>query len=240
MFGPTRTHWCVCVCVCMCALCVCVLYVCPFVDRLHYDKMMHLAGLYKTFARVLHSLLLLLSFVTIVCVSIQARVQHTTYKSALYNGSASSADILGSNTDDVADSLWAKSWPDNSFQILRYTIFGLAVLSTFFVGLWTFANPDARWHYLRANSAKIKTLIWHYRTRTGPFSHARADDADKHALADKILGHELRELLQHSVKSVSCHHMHIQIPHACRLPPSFCPCTWHTGRLKLDALVRST
>ena len=136
------------------------MYVCPFVDRLHYDKMMHLAGLYKMFARVLQALLLFLSFATIVCVSVQARVRHTSYKSALafFNESALPAELSAGFTTVVADRFWANSYPDSAFEILRYTIFGLAIVSTFFIGLATFVNPDARWHHLRANSAKIMRI----------------------------------------------------------------------------------
>ena len=179
--------------------------------RLQHDKMMHLASIYKTAGRLLYALLLFLGFITIVCVSIQSRVR----SSVKAPGGASA--LNESTTPELTtpgpvkeyDIFWPTTWPDQAAEGFRFAVFGLAILSTFVLGIVAYVNPDDRWHHLRAHSAKLQSLVWHYRTRTGLFGDSgTVVGTDKRARADKLFAQELRELTRRIVKSVSSHDTH--------------------------------
>lgn len=50
-----------------------------------------------------------------------------------------------------------------------HAVFGLAVIFSVLVSLDGILNPKARWRQLRSSSMALKSIIWRYRTRTGPF-----------------------------------------------------------------------
>ena len=50
-----------------------------------------------------------------------------------------------------------------------HAVFGLAVAFSVLVSLDGMLNPKARWRQLRSSAMSLHSIIWRYRTRTGPF-----------------------------------------------------------------------
>jgi hypothetical protein len=52
---------------------------------------------------------------------------------------------------------------------VTHFVFGVSVAFSIFVSLEGILNPKARWRQLRSSASKLQSIIWKYRTRTGPF-----------------------------------------------------------------------
>ena len=82
------------------------------------------------------------------------------------------------------------STSDVSNTIFKSILTVLTLLQSFLIGLYRYHNPDERWKAQRSFAIKMETIIWAYRTHTGPFDPSSLPPC---AVADDILEVKLRE-----------------------------------------------
>jgi hypothetical protein len=54
-------------------------------------------------------------------------------------------------------------------EIVPHAVFGISVTFSILVSLDGMLNPKARWRQLRSSASSLHSIVWMYRTRTGPF-----------------------------------------------------------------------
>ena len=79
------------------------------------------------------------------------------------------------------------SWHPSSYLTLILVVSTLS--QTFLIGLYRFHNPDQRWKAKHSMAMEIESIIWRYRTHTGPFSKAQLF---RHQSADDVLRKQLQ------------------------------------------------
>ena len=71
---------------------------------------------------------------------------------------------------------------------LQAAILAVSVAATFITGIAAFYNPQSRWKELRCVAASLQSVIYHFRTRTGPFAGWKANDSSSvRALCEEIV-----------------------------------------------------
>lgn len=78
-----------------------------------------------------------------------------------------------------------------------HVVFGLAVSFSILVSLDGIMNPKARWRQLRSSAMSLQSIIWQYRTRTGPFEvdERRSDSSRPENVLCMVLNDWRNELL---------------------------------------------
>lgn len=115
-----------------------------------YDIAQHLADQYKTAAKSLFLLQLLVSWLIIMFATLSG---------------ATSGTSNNTNTDAVAQVTNA-----STIQALTAAVFGLTVCGAFLISFDAFVNAKSRWRQLRLQASTLLSMIWAYRARVGPFS----------------------------------------------------------------------
>ena len=80
--------------------------------------------------------------------------------------------------------------PDGSSMAgSQFVIFMVSVVTAFFTAIMSMYNPQRRWQQIRDAEMTMRSAIWQYRTRTGPYACSKAGDSiDANiALRDMIL-----------------------------------------------------
>jgi len=125
-----------------------------------YDVAMRYAERYKAVA--------ILSFVGLFALSIAAVVVISLSPELAKGVSEATADTIGDNTDMAAFLL-------SSASGLLLSVIGLL-------------NPAKRWRQLRSSGLMLESMIWQYRTRTGPYRVSRVNKmAAETALRETLL-----------------------------------------------------
>lgn len=84
--------------------------------------------------------------------------------------------IAGSTIDLVMDEVIE--------DYIVHIVFGISVVFSILVSLDSILNPKARWLQLRSSSGSLHSLIWKYRTRTGPFE---LDESRRDATCPEVM-----------------------------------------------------
>ena len=88
------------------------------------------------------------------------------------------------------------SWSESSYLTLILVM--LTLSQTFFIGLYRFHNSDTRWKTKRSMAMRMESIIWRFRTYTGPFSKTQLP---LNQSADDVLEQQIQEWCDTTVAS---------------------------------------
>jgi len=118
-----------------------------------YDVAMKLAARYKFLAKVLYAFQLIFGWISVVA---------SVYSVFLLTDESK----LDEQTEkDLA-------------QGFKEAVFFIAIAISFLIAIDGMFTPKARWRQLRQMSGQLQSMIWLYRTRTGPFDVNRDGNAE--------------------------------------------------------------
>merc|ERR1712226_505209 len=102
-------------------------------------------------------------------------------------------------TDDGATCNVALCATDVMMQMnLQYVLVGLSLLASLLISVDRMMEAKARWRQLRTSAGAVESLIWKFRTRTGPFSPKASPSKP-----EVVLSHALTEWSDALLKGAS-------------------------------------
>ena len=155
-----------------------------------YDVAVEMAGRYKRWCKRLFLLQLALSWLVVVASTfgrVDAAASAGAAADADADADAEAALVTSAEEGEAAPTATtaaATVFTDN-------VVFVLALLATFVGGVDAMLNAKARWRHLRRCTGTLETIIWKYRTRTGPFMadeiRQRSGGGGASSSAEKVL-----------------------------------------------------